>query len=52
MNRNDQAEFLVIPAMDNPDGGAFQVFPAADFFSDRAIKAVESIRIVDIEAVK
>ncbi len=48
MNRNDQAEFLVIPALDNPDGGAFQVFPAADFFSDRAIKALESIRIVSI----
>jgi len=44
MNRNDQAEFLVIPLEKDTDGGAFQVYPAADFFSDRAIKSVESIR--------
>lgn len=48
MNRNDQAEFLVIPAENEPDGGAFMVYPAADFFSDRAIKAVESIRISNV----
>jgi hypothetical protein len=53
MNRNDQSEFMVVPVPgDGTDGGAFQVFPAADFFSDRAIKAVESIRIVNIESVK
>jgi hypothetical protein len=46
MNRNDQAEFLLIPSVNNPDGGAFEIYPAADFFSDRAIRAVESIRIV------
>jgi hypothetical protein len=44
LNRNDQAEFLVIPTAKDEDGGAFKVFPAADFFSDRAIKSVESIR--------
>jgi len=49
MNRNDQDEFLVIPLKADADGGAFQLFPAADFFSDRAIKAVESIKIVNIE---
>ncbi len=49
MNRNDQNEFLVVPLKVDEDGGAFQVFPAADFFSDRAIKAVESIKIVNIE---
>jgi len=44
MNRNDQNEFLVVPVKgDDPDGGAFQVFPAADFFSDRAIKALSEI---------
>jgi hypothetical protein len=48
MNRNDQAEFLVIPSEKNPDGGAFEIYPAADFFSDRAIRAVESIRILKI----
>jgi len=49
MNRNDQAEFLVIPAEKEPDGGAFMVYPAADFFSDRAIKAIESIRVVGVK---
>lgn len=44
LNRNDQAEFLVIPTEKDEDGGAFKIFPAADFFSDRAIKSVESIR--------
>jgi len=49
MNRNDQAEFLVVPQQAETDGGAYQVFPAADFFSDRAIKAVESIKIVPVD---
>lgn len=48
MNRNDQAEFLVIPVEKESDGGVFMVYPAADFFSDRAIKSVESIRIAGI----
>ncbi len=52
MNRNDQAEFLLVPLPKDADGGAFQVFPAADFFSDRAIKAVESIRIVQTDNTK
>ena len=46
MNRNDQAEFLVISTPANEDGGAFKIYPSADFFSDRAIKSVESIRFV------
>jgi len=49
MNRNDQSEFLVIPTQKDADGGAFQVFPAVDFFSDRAVKSVESIKIEDIQ---
>jgi hypothetical protein len=49
MNRNDQAEFLLVPTPENTDGGLFQVFPAADFFSDRSIKSLESIRLVDME---
>jgi hypothetical protein len=49
MNRNDQAEFLVIPTGNDEDGGAFKIFPAADFFSDRAIKSVESIRFDKVE---
>ncbi len=49
MNRNDQAEVLVVKTPENEDGGAFKIFPSADFFSDRAIKSLESIqfRILD-----
>jgi hypothetical protein len=45
-NRNDQAEVLLVEAQKNQDGGVFRLFPAADFFSDRAIKAVSEIRFV------
>jgi hypothetical protein len=45
-NRNDQAEVLLIEDPKNTDGGAFRLFPAGDFFSDRAIKAVSEIRFV------
>lgn len=45
-NRNDQAEVLLIGDPDNQDGGMYRLFPAADFFSDRAIKAVSEIRLI------
>jgi hypothetical protein len=45
-NRNDQAEVLLIEDPENQDGGVFRFFPAGDFFSDRAIKAVSEIRLL------
>ncbi len=43
VNRNDQQELLIID-QDNYEGaGRFSLFPAGDFFSDRAIKAVMEI---------
>nr|NQU94080.1 hypothetical protein [Bacteroidota bacterium] len=42
-NRNDQAEVLLVYEPENANGGAFKLFPAGDFFSDRAIKSVNSI---------
>lgn len=42
-NRNDQQEFLLIETRDDKDGGVFRIFPACDFFSDRAVKAIKSI---------
>ena len=42
-NRNDQSEFLLVEDSQNMDGGTFRMFPAADFFSDRAIKAISEI---------
>jgi hypothetical protein len=45
-NRNDQAEVLLIQDPRNQDGGIFRLFPSADFFSDRAVKAVSEIRLI------
>jgi len=42
-NRNDQSEALLIYEPQNQDGGAFTLFPASDFFSDRSVKSVKSI---------
>jgi hypothetical protein len=42
-NRNDQQEFLLVRTEPNEDGGFFRVFPAADFFSDRAVKSLSEI---------
>lgn len=42
-NRNDQQEFLLITTKKDEDGGMFRMFPAADFFSDRAIKSLSEI---------
>lgn len=46
MNRNDQAEVLIVPAAkEEKDGGKFRIFPSCDFFSDRAVKALSEIRV-------
>ena len=47
MNRNDQSEVLLVNDPDMKDGGAFRLFPAADFFSDRAVKAVTDINFIN-----
>ena len=41
-NRNDQSEIIIIDR-GKVDGGKFYIFPAPDYFSDRAIKAVSEI---------
>lgn len=43
-NRNDQAEVLLISGEKEEDGGRFRLFPACDFFSDRAVKALSELR--------
>ncbi|MBN2369218.1 MAG: hypothetical protein JXO72_01895 [Vicinamibacteria bacterium] len=45
-NRNDQTEFLLVDRGESREGGRFSIFPAADFFSDRALKAVTSIQFL------
>ena len=46
MNRNDQAEVLLVPCEEEKDGGKFRIFPSCDFFSDRAVKALSEIRFI------
>jgi len=43
-NRSDQEQVLLVDEGLN-DGGRFRLFPAADFFSDRAVKSVMEIRV-------
>ncbi len=42
-NRNDNSEFLLIDEGENSIGGRFRIYPSPDFFSDRAVKAVNKI---------
>lgn len=44
-NRNDQQDFLLVKTAPGEDGGLFRIFPACDFFSDRAIKSVREIHL-------
>ena len=44
LNRADQVDFLLVDEGERR-GGRFKVFPAADFFSDRAIKAVAAMHL-------
>lgn len=44
-NRNDQQELLLVKTQADEDGGLFRIFPACDFFSDRAIKSVKEIHL-------
>jgi hypothetical protein len=45
-NRNDQQEFLLVRTEKDEDGGLYRVFPACDFFSDRAVKSVTEIHLI------
>jgi hypothetical protein len=46
MNRNDDAEAIIQELAADQDGGRFSCLFTADFFSDRAIKAISEIRLV------
>lgn len=51
-NRNDQQEFLLVKSENNEDGGLFRIFPAPDFFSDRAIKSLNEVHFLKITGSK
>lgn len=42
-NRNDQVDFLIIDKGEGSKKGRFRLFPAPDFFSDRAVHTIDSI---------
>jgi hypothetical protein len=46
-NRNDQQEFLLVKSDPDEDGGLYRIFAACDFFSDRAIKSVSDIYLLN-----
>jgi hypothetical protein len=46
-NRNDQQEILVCKSEIEEDGGLFRIFPACDFFSDRAVKSLVEIHFTE-----
>jgi hypothetical protein len=46
-NRNDQQEFMIIMTKSQEDGGLFRIFASADFFSDRAVKSVSEIHLLN-----
>jgi hypothetical protein len=43
MNRNDQSEVILNDRNAGTEGGRYRLFVSADFFSDRAIKSVNTI---------
>jgi len=47
-NRNDQAEVLIVPMSGVKKQGAFLLYPAADFFSDRSIRCLNEIKFVQL----
>lgn len=46
VNRNDQQEVLLIDRDNYEGAGRFSLFPAGDFFSDRAVKAIMEIDLL------
>ena len=44
-NRNDQQKFLLIRTKPEENGMLVRIFPASDFFSDKAIKSVCEIHL-------
>lgn len=44
-NRSDNAEWLLIDRGRGGDGGRYSLYPAPDFFSDRAVKALRAVHL-------
>ena len=49
MNRSDNKEMLLLDQKDSPDRGRYVLYPSADFFADRDVKAVEKLELLGLE---
>jgi hypothetical protein len=49
MNRNDQSEVLLVDVGQDTEGGRFRFFTSADYFSDRAVFALEVVYYWELE---
>jgi hypothetical protein len=49
MNRSDNQDFLMLDKKDTPGTGRYILYPAADFFADRDVKAIEKLEISGLE---
>jgi hypothetical protein len=45
MNRSDNQDFLLLDKKDSRGDGRFVLYPAADFFADRDVKAIEELEL-------
>jgi hypothetical protein len=49
MNRSDNQDFLLLDKKDSLDNGRYTLFPAADFFADRDVRAIEKLELSGLE---
>jgi hypothetical protein len=49
MNRSDNQDFLLLDKKDSPGNGRYTLYPAADFFADRDVKAIEKLELSGLE---
>jgi hypothetical protein len=45
MNRSDNQDFLLLDKKDTPASGRYLLYPPADFFADRDIRAIEKLEL-------
>jgi hypothetical protein len=45
MNRGDNQDFLLLDKKDSPGSGRYLLYPTADFFADRDVRAIEKLEL-------
>jgi hypothetical protein len=49
MNRSDNQDVLLVDKKDSQANGRYILYPAADFFADRDVKAIERLELFPLE---